>query len=171
MFFKTGVLKNFANFIGKHHCWSTFRSSCSQVFFKVGILKNFTIFTEKRPCGTLFLIKLQAWRPITLTKRCFPVFIAKFLRTAFFTEPGCSWTNSGGHCASLCGEVTLWSFSTSLSLLNLLTKSHFTFKLYCGVWISHVIITHFVYMNTLKWLVLKESDICSERKSWNDSYF
>ena len=86
MFFKMGVLKNFANFIGKHHCWSTFRSSCSQVFFKVGILKNFTIFTEKHPCGTLFLIKLQAWRPITLTKRCFPVFIAKFLRTALFIE-------------------------------------------------------------------------------------
>ena len=54
--------------------------------FQVGILKNFTIFAEKHPCGTLFLIKLQAWRPITLTKRCFPVFIAKFLRTTLFIE-------------------------------------------------------------------------------------
>ena len=56
-------------------------------------------------------------------------------------------------------------------MLNLLTKSHFTFKLYCELWISHVIVTHFVYMNTQKWLVQKESDICSERKSWNDFYF
>ena len=31
--------------------------------------------------------------------------------------------------------------------------------------------THFVYMNTQKLLVLKESDICSEQKSWNDFYF
>ena len=30
---------------------------------------------------------------------------------------------------------------------------------------------HFVYMNTQKWLVEKESDICSEGKSWNDFYF
>ena len=77
---------------------------------------------------------------------------------------------------SLCGEVMFWSFSTSLSLLsnimlNLLTKSHFAFKLYCGLWISHVIMTHVVYMNTQKWLISKESDICSERKSWNGFYF
>ena len=31
--------------------------------------------------------------------------------------------------------------------------------------------TYFVYKNTLKWLAYKEKDICSERKSWNDSYF
>ena len=31
--------------------------------------------------------------------------------------------------------------------------------------------THFVYMIAQKWLIKTESDICSERKSWNDSYF
>ena len=31
--------------------------------------------------------------------------------------------------------------------------------------------THFVYMITQKWFVKTESDICSERKSWNNSYF
>ena len=31
--------------------------------------------------------------------------------------------------------------------------------------------THFVYMDTQKLLVYKESDICSEKKSWNDLYF
>ena len=39
MFFKIGVFKALANFIGKHQCWS------------------------------IFLIKLQAWRPATLLKR------------------------------------------------------------------------------------------------------
>ena len=61
MFFRIGILKNFANFIGKHLCWS------------------------------FFLMKLQALRPATLLKtrlqhRCFPMKFAKFLRTPFFTE-------------------------------------------------------------------------------------
>ena len=60
MFFEIGVLKNFANFIGNHQCWSIFRSSGSQVFFRVGVLKNFTIFTEKHLRRSFFLIKLQA---------------------------------------------------------------------------------------------------------------
>ena len=86
MFFKIGFLINSANFIGKHQCWSIF--SCSQVFFKVGVLKNFTIFTEKHLCRSLFLIKLQAFNfsKKQLLRRCFPVNIAKFLRTALFTE-------------------------------------------------------------------------------------
>ena len=47
---KKGVLKNFANFIGKHLCWS------------------------------LFLIKLLAFIKKRLQHRCFPMKIAKFLR-------------------------------------------------------------------------------------------
>ena len=31
--------------------------------------------------------------------------------------------------------------------------------------------TDFFFMNTQKWLVQKESDNCSERKSWNDFSF
>ena len=31
--------------------------------------------------------------------------------------------------------------------------------------------THIVYMNIQKWLVLKDSDNCSGWKSWNDFYF
>ena len=75
-----------------------------------------------------------------------------------------------------------WVFSINLPrwsniMSHLLTKSIFNiscysswstqpFHLYCGLWISHVIMTHFVYMNTQKWL-----DISSERKSWYDFYF
>ena len=37
-----------------------YRSSRSQMFFKIGVLKNFAIFAEKHLCWSLFLIKLQA---------------------------------------------------------------------------------------------------------------
>ena len=65
-----------------------------QIFFKMGVLKNFANFTTgKYLCWSLFLIKLQAWRPAgmktcnfiikKLQHRCFPVKFAKFLRTSF----------------------------------------------------------------------------------------
>ena len=44
-----------------------FRSSRSQMFFKIGALNKFTIFLIKK----------------SLQRRCFPVNIAKLLRTAF----------------------------------------------------------------------------------------
>ena len=45
------------------------RSSRLQMFFKIGVLKNFANFTGKHLCWSLFLIKLQGWRPSTLSKR------------------------------------------------------------------------------------------------------
>ena len=44
-------------------------NSCSQMFFKIDVLKNFGNFTGKQLCWSLFLIKLQSWRPETLLKR------------------------------------------------------------------------------------------------------
>ena len=68
MFFEIGVLKNFANFAGKHLCWSLFliklqayskqKQSCLHMFFKIGVLKNCVNFTGKHLCRNLFLIKL-----------------------------------------------------------------------------------------------------------------
>ena len=56
-------------------------------FYKKAVLKNFAIFTGKHLCWILFLIKLQVFRTAILIKslqhRCFPVNIAKFLRTVF----------------------------------------------------------------------------------------
>ena len=43
------------------------------------VLKNSAIFTGKQLCWTLFLMKLQAFRPATVL----PVNITKFLRTPF----------------------------------------------------------------------------------------
>ena len=66
-------------------------NSRSHMFFKTGVLKNFAIFTGKHLCWNHFLIKLQDWRPAFLFKkrlqhRCFSVITAKFLRTAFFPK-------------------------------------------------------------------------------------
>ena len=65
--------------------------------FKISFLKNFSTFTRKYLCWSLFLIKVQAFRAATLLLRyckhtCFPVSIAKFLRTALLQTSGaCFW--------------------------------------------------------------------------------
>ena len=41
-----------------------FRSSCSQMFYKIGVLKNFAKFTGKHLCWSHFLIKLHTCFPM-----------------------------------------------------------------------------------------------------------
>ena len=62
-----------------------FRSSRLQMFFKTSVLKNFANFTGKHLGWSLFLLKLQACNFIKnrLQHRGFPVKFAKFLTTAF----------------------------------------------------------------------------------------
>ena len=50
----------------KNNC----RTSRSRIFFKIGVLKNFAVFTEKQLCWILFLIELQAFRcfPVNIAK-------------------------------------------------------------------------------------------------------
>ena len=91
MFFKIGVFKNFANFMGKHHCWSIFRSSFSQVFFKLGVSKKFHNIHRKAPVSESLFDKVAGLKAYNFNKkrlqhRCFPVKLAKVLRTPFFTE-------------------------------------------------------------------------------------
>ena len=68
-----------------------YRSSRLEVFFKKGIHKNFAKFTGKHLCQKLFFNKVAGLSPATLLKkrpwrRCFPVNLAKFLRTLFSIE-------------------------------------------------------------------------------------
>ena len=44
----------------KKYIFIIFRSSCRQMFFKTGVIGNFAIFTGKHLCWSLFLIKLRA---------------------------------------------------------------------------------------------------------------
>ena len=64
------------------------RRSRSEMFFKIGVLKNFAIFTEKYLCWSLFLIKFQVCNFVKkrLQHKCFPVNIAKIWRIAFAIE-------------------------------------------------------------------------------------
>ena len=64
------------------------RSSHLQMFFKIGVFRYFAIFTRKHLCWSLFLIKRLKKRLYKETpNECFPVNIAKSLRTAFFDRP------------------------------------------------------------------------------------
>ena len=68
-----------------------FRSSCPEVFYKKGVLKNFAKFIGKHLCQSLFFNKVAGLGPATLLKkrlryRCFPLNIAKFLKTPFLTK-------------------------------------------------------------------------------------
>ena len=67
------------------------RSSRSQMFFKIGLLKNFAIIAGKYLYWGLFFNKFADRKPCSFIKkrlqhRCFHVNIAKFLRTAFFIK-------------------------------------------------------------------------------------
>ena len=60
------------------------------MFFKVGAFKSFANFTGKHLCWSLFLKNLQAkglqLHKKGLQQRCFPVKFAKFLTTPFLSE-------------------------------------------------------------------------------------
>ena len=84
---KLKLLKNF-NFSQFHE--HIFRGNRAQMFFKIGVLKRFANFTGKHLCWSLFLKNLQAeglqLHKRRLQHRCFPVKFAKLLRTPFLTE-------------------------------------------------------------------------------------
>ena len=70
------------------------------MFFKIGVVKNFANFTEKQLCWSHFLIRMQVRRTSTLLKRDTDtgVFLVKFLITFFLknTSSGVSeflWDN------------------------------------------------------------------------------
>ena len=58
---------------------SILQSSYPKCSVENGVLKCFTNFTERHLCWSLFLIKLQDWRP---QHRCFPVKFGTFLKTS-----------------------------------------------------------------------------------------
>ena len=137
-------MHNVIKFWGKRN-----RSSLSQMFFKIRVHKNFANFIVKHQCWSI------SWTAATLLNRdsnkMFSSEICKIFKNSLFLQnvSGDSfWTNRGNLCGSLCDELMLWLFRTSLFLsnimLNVSTKSHFNFQLYYGVLISHIMMAHFV---------------------------
>ena len=76
-----------------HSKQTTFRNNLSHVFFKIGVLNNFANLTGKHQLESLFNKGLQAFNFIKRRHqlRCFPVKCKKFLRTPFLqnTSGGC----------------------------------------------------------------------------------
>ena len=61
-----------------------FRSSHWKCSIRKAILKNFVIFTGKHLCWGLFLLKLQAFRPLTVLKRDFNTDIFLWISGNFY---------------------------------------------------------------------------------------
>ena len=77
---------------------SGFKKHPPDMFYKKAVPKNFTIFTGKNMYWSLFL-NSQAYIKRRLRHRCFPVNIAKFLRTLILKNIGTAasgfpWTAS-----------------------------------------------------------------------------
>ena len=88
MFFKIGALKNFANFTGKHLCWSLFLVKFLTNFIKGTPTQVFSCEIWKNYKNTFSTEHLQ-WLLLskeTSAQVCLPVKFTKFLRTPFFTE-------------------------------------------------------------------------------------
>ena len=74
-----------------------YRSNRPELFYKKGVLRNFAKFTRKHPCQSLLFNKFAGLRPATLLKRFwhkfFPVIFVKFLRQPFYSTPlgDCFW--------------------------------------------------------------------------------
>ena len=80
------IVKYYSKISNTFHQIKFQKSIMNRSYIKKAVLKNFAIFTEKHLSWCLFLYKyanLQSWNFIgkRLQHRCFPVNIAKFLRT------------------------------------------------------------------------------------------
>ena len=88
------------------------------MFFKISVLQNFSILTGKHLCWSLFLIMES------LQHRCFPVNIAKFLKTAFSIEHLLWLLLFLVFCDKLCAKMSYVShFFCILTQCCLLRKS------------------------------------------------
>ena len=120
-------------------CGEANRSSLSQIFFKTAVLKN---FVGKHQCWSI------SWTPAMLLKRdsntVFSCEICEILKKK-------TQEISVVHCvAKLCSDHLAQVLSLLSNIrLNLLTKSNFTFKLYCGLLISYVI----MWLTLFTWIL------------------
>ena len=94
------------------------RSSHSRCSVRTGVLRNFTKFTGKHLCQSFFLIKLQTsslqlYFKKRLWHRCFPVNFVKFLRAPFFLR-----TSSDDWFCLLCIFLSLIDFLETKYMLH-----------------------------------------------------
>ena len=56
------------------------------MFFKIGVLKNFAIFTRKYQCWSLFLIKIAVLQACNFIKKMFSCEYCKNFKNTFFEK-------------------------------------------------------------------------------------
>ena len=85
---------------------------------KKDVLKNFAIFIEKQMCWSLFLIKLQAFRPKKETpKQVFPIEHCEFLKNTYLEEHQRT-PASDGHLYQLQFQIFVLMYDIKLKLSN-----------------------------------------------------
>ena len=100
------------------------------MFYKIGVLKNFAKFTGKQMCWSLFLNDSTSWRKTTLLKiriqyRCFTVNFTKFQKH-LFTESESSFA----HCRFIFNlglslffhHLWIWKYKASKTSLSVLLE-------------------------------------------------
>ena len=117
------ILQNMPIFHAKRRIFKDHRNSYSKMFCKRGALRK---FTRKYLHQGLYFNKVADLRPATLLEnrlwhRCFPVKFAKFLRTAFLTEPLQWLLLRAAKCVSMPHLSTIQNTSNSLAKAHLRT--------------------------------------------------
>ena len=112
----------------------TLKSSHSHMFFRIGVLKNFAKFKGKQLSWSLFLIKLQASRLATLLKkelrlRCFPFKYYEIFRNSCFWTP--SHINGEAFFARIIYYLSVnyfWEGSKQTSFLTAYVRKRWMFN-------------------------------------------
>ena len=111
--------------------FTTIRSSPLQMFYKIGVLKNVANFTGKHLCWSLFLIKLQTWicnfNKRRLQHSHFSVKFAKFLRISFLTEH--LWWLLLYHCKLHLYRLRILTIALDCNIIPCLFELNFVFFL------------------------------------------
>ena len=95
-FVKKDVLKNFANFTGKHLCWSLFWQNTHWMWSVEKVFLKFFQISQENTCVGVSLIKfVKNFIKKRLQHRCFPVKFAKFFKNTYFEEH--LWTTASFH--------------------------------------------------------------------------
>ena len=82
------------------------RSKSSEMFYKLGVLKDFAKFTfsQGKTCAGVSLNKIPAWRPTSLKQRprnrCSSVNFCKFFKNTYFVENVLTTTTENGSIKS-----------------------------------------------------------------------
>ena len=99
-------------FLRRFKYFSWCRSNRSQILFKTGALNHFPTYTGRTLCWSLFLIRLQAWRPATLLKKTSTQVLSceycEILKSSFLYRTPTVSASRG--VSEVCDDKNLWQW-------------------------------------------------------------